>query len=410
MALSSGRISSVQSNQSSSQKSKLLGEIAIVYSVILDETHPLIEDGILATSDIGSIECRPLASVQTNELLIARAKNPTNTTLPVRNQTVHIQKVGSDYFYETITKGFSPNTGAPSDGIKTMFPGNEKAKDGSSSKDYSNSQKTGIVKSNAEDEQDVEGFGDYFEGQEGIHKLKLYEGDTLIQSRFGQSLRFSGYNNVENEFSPTITIRNGESAITRQEDIDVLVEEDVNRDGTIIQLGSGEYILPFQPGTVDDGGTSDFETQPTSFLEYPSELKGDQLLLNSGRIIISAKNAEMIFYSKKNYGFISDGTLSIDNRFGIEASVGDNINILTNDNSINLNTGNGNINLGDTDLEPLVKGDTLLELMEELIDAITQQVYLTPSGPSATGPTNVATFNSIKSKLKNFLSTLNTTS
>lgn len=410
MALSSGRISSVQSNQSSSQKSKLLGEIAIVYSVILDETHPLIEDGILATSDIGSIECRPLASVQTNELLIARAKNPTNTTLPVRNQTVHIEKVGSDYFYETITKGFSPNTGAPSDGIKTMFPGNEKAKDGSSSKDYSNSQKTGIVKSNAEDEQDVEGFGDYFEGQEGIHKLKLYEGDTLIQSRFGQSLRFSGYNNVENEFSPTITIRNGESAITRQEDIDVLVEEDVNRDGTIIQLGSGEYILPFQPGTVDDGGTSDFETQPTSFLEYPSELKGDQLLLNSGRIIISAKNAEMIFYSKKNYGFISDGTLSIDNRFGIEASVGDNINILTNDNSINLNTGNGNINLGDTDLEPLVKGDTLLELMEELIDAITQQVYLTPSGPSATGPTNVATFNSIKSKLKNFLSTLNTTS
>ena len=410
MALSSGRISSVQSNQSSSQKSKLLGEIAIVYSVILDETHPLIEDGILATSDIGSIECRPLASVQTNELLIARAKNPTNTTLPVRNQTVHIEKVGSDYFYETITKGFSPNTGAPSDGIKTMFPGNEKAKDGSSSKDYSNSQKTGIVKSNAEDEQDVEGFGDYFEGQEGIHKLKLYEGDTLMQSRFGQSLRFSGYNNVENEFSPTITIRNGESAITRQEDIDVLVEEDVNRDGTIIQLGSGEYILPFQPGTVDDGGTSDFETQPTSFLEYPSELKGDQLLLNSGRIIISAKNAEMIFYSKKNYGFISDGTLSIDNRFGIEASVGDNINILTNDNSINLNTGNGNINLGDTDLEPLVKGDTLLELMEELIDAITQQVYLTPSGPSATGPTNVATFNSIKSKLKNFLSTLNTTS
>ena len=410
MALSSGRISSVQSNQSSSQKSKLLGEIAIVYSVILDETHPLIEDGILATSDIGSIECRPLASVQTNELLIARAKNPTNTTLPVRNQTVHIEKVGSDYFYETITKGFSPNTGAPSDGIKTMFPGNEKAKEGSSSKDYSNSQKTGIVKSNAEDEQDVEGFGDYFEGQEGIHKLKLYEGDTLIQSRFGQSLRFSGYNNVENEFSPTITIRNGESAITRQEDIDVLVEEDVNRDGTIIQLGSGEYILPFQPGTVDDGGTSDFETQPTSFLEYPSELKGDQLLLNSGRIIISAKNAEMIFYSKKNYGFISDGTLSIDNRFGIEASVGDNINILTNDNSINLNTGNGNINLGDTDLEPLVKGDTLLELMEELIDAITQQVYLTPSGPSATGPTNVATFNSIKSKLKNFLSTLNTTS
>jgi len=410
MALSSGRLTNVQSNQASSQKSKTLGEIAIVYSVVLDAEHPLIKDEILSTADVGSIECRPLASVQTDELVVARPKNTTNITLPIRNQTVHIEKVGSDYFYETITKGYSPNSGAASDSIKTMFPAKQKAKEGNNSKDYSNSQKTGIVKSNSEDEQDVEGFGDYFEGQEGIHKLKLYEGDTIFQSRFGQSLRFSGYNNTENAFSPTITIRNGESAINRLEDVDFIAEEDVNRDGTIIQLGSGEYILPFQPGTVDDGGTSDFETQPTSFSEYPSELKGDQLLLNSGRIILSAKNAEMIFYSKKNYGFISDGTLSIDNKFGIEVNVGDDINVLTNDRSINLNTGNGNINLGDQELEPLVKGDTLLGLMEELIDAITQQVYLTPSGPSATGPTNIATFNSIKSKLKNFLSTLNTTS
>lgn len=410
MALQSGRITSVQSNQSSSQTSKRSDNKAIVYSVVLDAEHPLIKDNILTTADVGAIQCRLFSSVQDNELTVARPKNPTNTTLPVRNQTVYIEKVGVDYFYETITKGFSPNTGAASDAISTMFPGKQKAKDGSTSKDYSNSQKTGIVKSNAEDEQDVDGFGDYFEGQENIHKLKLYEGDTVIQSRFGQSLRFSGFNNSDNVFSPTITIRNVESSVNRELDLEDLIEEDVNRDGTIIQLGSGEYQLPFQPGTVDDGGTSDFETQPSSFKEYPSELKGDQLLLNSGRIILSSKNAEMIFYSKKNYGFISDGTLSIDNKFGIEANVGDDINVLTNDKSINLNTGNGNINLGDTELEPLVKGDTLLGLLEELIDAINAQVYLTPSGPSATGPTNVATFNSIKSKLKNFLSTLNTTS
>lgn len=409
MALTSGRITNVQSNQASSRQSKTLNEIAIVYSVVLDEEHPLIQDELLTTSDIGSIECRPMSSIQTNELVIARPKNPTNTTLPVRNQTVHITKVGSDYFYETITKGFSPNTAALPDAIKTTFPGKEKAKEGSNSKEYGDSQKTGIVKSNAEDEQDVEGFGDYFEGQEGIHKLKLYEGDTVIQSRFGQSIRFSGYNNTDNAFSPTITIRNGESALNRQEDIEAIVEEDINRDGTIIQLGSGEYILPFQPGVVDDGGSNDFETSPDSFAEYPSELKGDQILINSGRIILSSKNAEMIFYSKKNYGFISDGTLSIDNKFGIEANVGDDINVLTNDKSINLNTGNGNINLGNQELEPLVKGDTLLGLLEELIDAINQQVYLTPSGPTATGPTNIATFNSIKSKLSNFLSTLNTT-
>ncbi len=68
------------------------------------------------------------------------------------------------------------------------------------------------------------------------------------------------------------------------------------------------------------------------------------------------------------------------------------------------------INLGDKSLEPLVKGDTLVDLLSQLIDAITQQVYLTPSGPSATGPTNIATFNKIKNQLKTALSELNSTS
>jgi hypothetical protein len=143
---------------------------------------------------------------------------------------------------------------------------------------------------------------------------------------------------------------------------------------------------------------------------YPSKLIGDQILINSGRIILSAKNAEMIFYSKKNYGFISDGSLSIDNKLGIDVNVGDVTNITTNDRDINLNTGNGKINLGNKQLEPLVKGDALVDILTQLIDAITQQVYLTPSGPSATGPTNLPTFNSIKSKLKTILSELNSTS
>jgi len=410
MGLANGRISSVQSNQSSNVRASQATEIAIVYSVILDDAHPLITDGVITISDVGSIECRLLSSIQNNELIVAKPLISTLTNLPVRNQSVRISKVGSDYFYEPLSKGLSPNTSTAENLISNLFPAKEKAVEGSKSKNYSNSQKTGIVKSSSEGSQDVDGFGDYFSLEEGIHKLKLYEGDSLIQSRFGQSLRFSAYNNANNVFSPTITIRNSEAAINRQNVANSIVEEDINRDGTIILLGSGEYQAAFQPGTVDDGGGTDFETKPNSFENFPSELKGDQLILNSGRVILSSKNAEMIFYSKKNYGFISDGTLSIDNKFGIEVSVGDDINVLTNDRNINLNTDNGNINLGNVELESLVRGETLLGLMEELIDAITQQIYLTPSGPSATGPTNVATFNSIKSKLKNFLSALNKTS
>ena len=44
-----------------------------------------------------------------------------------------------------------------------------------------------------EDEKENE----YFEPTQ-INPLNFYEGDKVIQSRFGQSIRFSGYNNIEN--------------------------------------------------------------------------------------------------------------------------------------------------------------------------------------------------------------------
>ena len=47
--------------------------------------------------------------------------------------------------------------------------------------------------------------------------LKLFEGDTIIQSRFGQSIRFSGYNNSERKLHPSIIIRNRENNNSQNE-------------------------------------------------------------------------------------------------------------------------------------------------------------------------------------------------
>ena len=58
----------------------------------------------------------------------------------------------------------------------------------------------------------------------------------------------------------------------------------------------------------------------------------------------------------------------------------------------------------------MVKGQQLVDLLAELIDAIVAQNYLTPSGPTKIGPENVPAFRSIKSKLNNILSKLNQTS
>jgi len=386
-------------------------DIGIVYDVILDETHELIKKNILSIADIGSILFREYGNnLQSSDDLPAAMPIDKNfTSIPVINEKVQIIRNHLGTFYKRIQRDFTPNNSAIDSEISSKL---NKSKDISDNNitSYKNTSFTKIANSNISKNSKYDKFGKYFLEDRKIHKLKLYEGDSVIQSRFGQSIRFSAYNNPKNEFSPVIILRNGENEINKSKDSFSTVEEDINRDGSVIAMTSNLYQLNFKPGVLDKAGSSDFETKPESFMDYPSKLIGDQLLLNSGRIILSAKNAEMIFYSKKNYGFISDGGMSIDNKLGIDVSVKDNINIVTNDRDIVMYTGNGSIFLGNNQLEPMVKGQQLVDLLQELIVALMSQQYLTPSGPTALGPENFNDFISISEKLNNILSKQNQTS
>ena len=333
--------------------------------------------------------------------MIAKPLDSTVTILPIRNQTVFIQKLGSGYVYTQISKGLSPNTSNNENSISTLFTQEQSAAgDGNKAEGYSNVSSTGIARSNTNEVNDFDGYGDYFTAEEGIHKLKLYEGDVLFQSRFGQSIRLSGYNNSENKFFPTLTIRSGESPENMKKDDTVLVEENVNEDSNIIFLGSGEKLLEWTLPTTNP---------KESFFDYPSELKGNQILLSSDRIILSAKTSEMIFSSKGNTGFITDGYFTIDTTKGINVTSNEAIyfDVKNNKNFIITCSGGGAISLGSTnifELEPAPKGQTLVNLLGEFIDLVVQQIYVTPSGPSAPGPTSVAQFASLKAKLNTMLS------
>lgn len=417
MALASGKLVYRQQTNEPVTKKENRSKLGYVYDVILDDTNiadnniEINEEEFKNISMIGAIRFRfgkdTVGTVP--ELSIALPFDKNFINLPLKNETVEIYVgTGSQFFYRRIGRDITPNFNSTESLISDSFLKSDS--NVPTSTEYRKVQTTGITKTNNDTKNKYDGFGKYFTTDTQIHKLKLYEGDTLIQSRFGQSIRFSAFNNDSKQQSPTIIIRNNESAFSKKKSIDLVSEEDVNRDSGVIVFGSNQYQLPFQPGTVSDGGTSDFETTPDSFGEFPSKLIGDQILINSGRLIFSAKNAEMIFYAKKNYGFISDGGLSIDNKLGINVSVNDNINIVTNDRDIVMFTGNGSIFLGNTALEPIVKGTQLVDVLSELIDAITAQVYLTPSGPTAEGPVNIGDFGKIKSKLNDILSKLNQTS
>lgn len=409
MGLFGGRAGSNQGTAGKGQTTSL-NKTAYVNDIILDDTHDLLKKVTDKSAQIGTIRFRYGADNVMNsaELPSAFPLDKQFKSFPVKNELVEIHEITANtYGYRRFGTEINPSRTSSNTAIKSIA----KPQPNESQKlnDYRENSETKTAKS-SEDEKVETGPGKYYKSEDNIHKLKLYEGDTLVESRFGQSIRFSAFNNDKKQFSPTLTIRNGESALNRKLDENVSVEEDINRDGSVILFGSGLYEMPFQPGLVDDGGKSNFTTKPESFLEYPSKLVGDQILINSGRLIFSAKDSEMMFFSKKNYGFVSDGGLSIDNKLGINVSVGDDINVVTNNRDVRIYSGNGSIFLGDkAPLEPLVKGTQLVNILHELIVAITNQVFLTPSGPTDIGPTNISEFQTISNKLNDILSKLNQT-
>jgi hypothetical protein len=375
-------------------------QIGVVYDVVLDETN-IAKDITI----IGSIKFRYLNDVNTEakSLQYALPYDKNFITLPVINEQVHIIQNGLGYYYKRIEPSVGPNNSSYINFISYKFENkkNNKASGAQNINDYKNFEINKIPKIKNTESFNYDKFGKYFQSIPQIHKIKLYEGDSIIESRFGQSIRFSGFNNAKNIFSPTIILRNSESSQNKNKDTNVTVEEDINNDGSILVMSSNQYQLPF---------SSTNTTKPDSFTDYPDKLIGDQILLNSGRLIFSAKSGELIFHSKKNYGFISDGGMSIDNKGGLDISVGDNINIDTTGRDVLFKTGNGSIFLGDNNLEPLVKGNELKKIFEELIIAILSQTFKTPSGPTAVGPENYNDFIAISDKLVNMMSKTNQTS
>lgn len=393
---------------------ELTSEFGVVYEVILDENHPSLINIPNKAAYIGAVRFKKSDNILVDantELTTAMPLDSVSTSLPTVQEIVKIIRNGAGIFYQRVFPSDNPNVNAIINQISTKYEGKSEDKIPQGNiQEIRNVAATGNAKTNEDLGFKFNGYGDYFKFEPGIHKLKLYEGDNTIESRFGQSIRFSGYNNPKKVFSPTIIIRNNENSLSRAKDVEKTTEEDINRDGSILALTSGDYELSFQPGTVDKNGSSDFVTKPNSFDGYPQKLNGDQMLLNSGRIIISSKSGEMIFYSKKNYGFISDGGLSIDNKLGIDVTVGDDIFVMTNDRNINLYTGKGSIFLGNQQLEPMVKGQQLVNILVELLEAIVNMNFLTPSGPSKIGPENKPKFDEISGKLNDILSKQNQTS
>jgi hypothetical protein len=136
-------------------------------------------------------------------------------------------------------------------------------------------------------------LGKYFKANNIVRPLKNYEGDTIIESRFGSSIRFGCYednpeidtgtsegngdaynNNLGN---PMILIRNRQKPRAGEEDTySHTILEDINHDGSSIHITSGKTKSKFAPTLVGPEGDSGGEEEDT-----PEKFGGLSNLANS---------------------------------------------------------------------------------------------------------------------------------
>jgi hypothetical protein len=332
-----------------------------------------------------------------------------NFTYPIEGETVIVLEIENEHFWLPYSTTLYPNYREDyktSESSKERKP--EKSNTKSTAKDYKEIKQTGTTNTPPPAKKSET---KKYKVNEKIKFLKPKEGDTIIQGRVGNTIRFSEFFLTEDDktSSPSIFIRNKQNPELDDKKIGELIEEDVNKDGTSIYLTSGKVKVPFK---------ETIQKTKVGFKEYPSsdDLKGNQLWINSDRIVLSAKAKEFIIFGKGNTGSITDGNYSIDAAKDIYLHSDKNVTIHSSGaNQIFFNSENGKIYLGKNkgegnagaDVQKMVLGGELVQILKELIEAINKQVYATPVGPTNAGPVNSFEFNMIKSKLNKLLSAKN---
>lgn len=193
--------------------------------------------------------------------------------------------------------------------------------------------------------------GRYFKTNNRIRNLRRYEGDLLIESRFGQSIHFTAYDSIRDNDkgdptnedykdgggNPMILIRNRQRPLVKEnktkslhenvpsihgtsqeKNVGGYIEEDINNDGSSIHITSGLTKSKWKSSCYKRMFAEGMEEQPSyspegcSSFTFPDTLDGDQIVIQSDRLIFSSRFGETFHFSKARYGVVTDSEYTVD--------------------------------------------------------------------------------------------------
>lgn len=332
-----------------------------------------------------------------------------NFTFPIVGETVTILKIDGETFYLPYSSTPYVNYREKTR-LKLAAESVDNSINDTSAKNYNEAKSTGGSTTTSNKNKTKENSGGYVINEK-IKFLEPKTGDTIISGRVGNSIRFSEFNLTEDgkTSSPGIFIRNKQNPELDSKPIGTLVGEDINKDGTSVYITSNKIKVPFKETT---------KKQKVAFQKYPNstDFTGDQLFVNSDRIILSAKAKEFIIFGKGNTGIITDGKFSVDSIGDSHIHSDNNIVLQTKRNIVLATDNTGYVWLGKVaktsgkageEVQRMVLAGELIALLEELIDEINQMVFATGVGPTSPGAHNKAVFTSIKKRLGKIQSSTN---
>jgi len=357
-------------------------EPAEVIDIILDESHPNFE----TFSDIGKVKIRQIHSDFGKEIVLLPFARPIDVQLkryPLKHELVIVTEyLGELYYSQRVNVHGSPNHNAYPNISQPKI--NDDPSTRGSAEEY-----TQISISNnpnrIADESII--LGEVFKENLDVKPLRSYEGDTILEGRFGHSIRF-GYNHTTG--NPHIKIRN-EQPLQVDDRFLSLIDEDINADGSSIWLTRDE-VISFDPATSNN------HVHLRSAKNPPQEYGERQIIITSDRIVWNSKVNEILGFSKKSINFVSGEEFSIDcgGRFIANS---DDDSIVT----------APKIFLGsESAKEPLILGNILVRLLSELTNILITHNHATGTGPSGP-PIQAANLVALLNKLESSLSKRNFT-
>ena len=232
----------------------------------------------------------------------ARPLFPNQSTIPLENEVVYIMTLPNSnvqsnvndvsyYYFQPINIWNSVHHNAIPDPI------NGNSLPPSQQQDYTETE-GGAVRRVTDGGTEIE-LGDTFQEKLSIRNLLPYEGDNLIQGRWGNTIRLGSTvlnPKITNPWSqdggdgdPIIIIKNGQ----HEESSDPWVPqiENINTDKSSIYLTSTQAI----PIEVASKNYNSYFNPPIS----PNQFTNDQIILSSGRLLFNSKNDSILLSAFK---------------------------------------------------------------------------------------------------------------